>query len=53
MEPLELSLRERHSGTPVGIKNIGNTCYFNALIQIYFHFNKFPEVILKHKTTEK
>jgi len=31
-EPLKAEDRKRESGTPCGLKNIGNTCYFNSII---------------------
>jgi ubiquitin C-terminal hydrolase len=31
-EPLKAEDRKRENGTPCGLKNIGNTCYFNSII---------------------
>lgn len=46
-EPLNPEQRLREEGTPVGIKNVGNTCYFNSLLQTYFLVPKFIESVLK------
>lgn len=45
-EPLNPESLKRKSGIPVGLKNIGNTCYFNSLIQTYFMVPKLVEEIL-------
>ena len=37
----------RHEKDPVGLKNVGNTCYFNCLIQAYFYLPSFTQKILK------
>lgn len=42
--PLEQRLRG--TGTRIGLKNLGNTCYFNSLMQIYFNNPRFVEEIL-------
>lgn len=44
----ESMLRERNH--PVGLKNIGNTCYFNSLMQTYFTIPKFIKEILTFDT---
>jgi ubiquitin carboxyl-terminal hydrolase 25 len=47
-----------HSGRdlsewPVGLQNIGNTCYLNSLLQFYFTVRPYREMVLdfeNHKT---
>eukprot|EP01102_Stenamoeba_stenopodia_P002371 TRINITY_DN1218_c0_g2_i1.p1 TRINITY_DN1218_c0_g2~~TRINITY_DN1218_c0_g2_i1.p1 ORF type:complete len:1011 (+),score=241.30 TRINITY_DN1218_c0_g2_i1:393-3425(+) len=38
--------RIRNGSMPVGLKNIGNTCYANSLLQTYFMLPEFRELIL-------
>jgi len=45
-EPLNPEQRLRKSGQPIGLKNIGNTCYVNSLFQAYFMSNRFVTSIL-------
>lgn len=47
-EPFNPGSLKRKSGLPVGLKNIGNTCYFNSLIQTYFMIPSLVEEILKY-----
>jgi len=53
--------KQRPDGLPVGLKNIGNTCYFNSLMQTLFRVVPFVkkvmqfdgnETIIKSKFTE-
>lgn len=46
-EPLDLENRARKIGEPVGLKNIGNTCYFNSLMQTLFRVAPFVKEIVK------
>ena len=45
MEPLNPEQNMRIEGTPSGLKNVGNTCYFNSLIQSYYMIPKLVEEI--------
>jgi ubiquitin carboxyl-terminal hydrolase 25/28 len=35
---------------PVGLQNIGNTCYLNSLLQFYFSVRPFREMVLDFET---
>ncbi|KAM3142595.1 hypothetical protein pb186bvf_005254 [Paramecium bursaria] len=39
--------RKRSDLIPVGLKNVGNTCYFNSLLQTYFFNSEFVKSILR------
>ena len=52
-EPLPPKERRREPGIPVGLKNVGNTCYFNSLIQTYFNIPAFVELIMKSNTLDE
>jgi len=47
-EPLNPEQRVRPSKMPVGLKNVGNTCYVNSLFQSYFMSEKFVAAILSY-----
>ncbi|CAD8205429.1 unnamed protein product [Paramecium octaurelia] len=38
--------RKRVDGIPCGLKNVGNTCYFNGLLQTYFFDCQFVKTII-------
>uniref|UniRef100_A0A6A7FR87 Ubiquitin carboxyl-terminal hydrolase 25-like n=2 Tax=Hirondellea gigas TaxID=1518452 RepID=A0A6A7FR87_9CRUS len=44
--PLE---RKREPGVPVGLVNIGNSCWFNVVSQPLFHLPGFRDMILNYK----
>ena len=37
VDPANPHQRTRRGGVPTGLKNTGNICYFNSLMQVYFH----------------
>lgn len=44
---------ERKKGCPVGLKNIGNSCYVNCLLQCYFMIPSFVKKILQYLANSK
>lgn len=52
-EPLDLEQRVRKEGEPVGLKNIGNTCYFNSLMQTLFRIEDFVREVVAVENLDK
>lgn len=50
VDPLNPFERRREGETPVGLKNVGNTCWFSAVIQSLFHIPVFKELILSYSS---
>jgi ubiquitin C-terminal hydrolase len=47
-EPLDLDQRQRvESELPVGLKNVGNTCYFNSLLQAIFMLPNISQKVIQ------
>ncbi|XP_031568318.1 ubiquitin carboxyl-terminal hydrolase 25-like [Actinia tenebrosa] len=46
VDPVNPHERKRSDGTPVGFKNVGNTCWFSAVIQSLFHLPVFRKLVL-------
>lgn len=47
----ELSLL-REEGKPAGLKNVGNTCWFNSIIQAFFHLPYLRSLIISFQISE-
>ncbi|KAG8569215.1 hypothetical protein GDO81_014297 [Engystomops pustulosus] len=42
----------RNGDWPVGLKNIGNTCWFSAVIQSLFHLPEFRRLVHSYRTSQ-
>jgi ubiquitin C-terminal hydrolase len=52
-EPLKVNERARDFNLPSGLKNIGQTCYFNSLVQPLFFMPNIQEKIINFNSDEK
>ncbi|XP_077448905.1 ubiquitin carboxyl-terminal hydrolase 28 [Stigmatopora argus] len=43
----------RKDDWPVGIRNVGNTCWFSAVIQSLFHLPVFKKLVLNYRLSEQ
>lgn len=50
LEPFEPEELLRQDGVPVGLKNVGNTCYINSLLQSYFMIPSFYKMVMEYTT---
>lgn len=48
----ESFLKFREEGIPAGLKNVGNTCYLNSLLQTYFMLPFLRNQILSYEPTD-
>ena len=39
----------REEGVPVGLKNVGNSCYFNSMLQSYFNIPQLRKLVLTYQ----
>lgn len=44
VDPVNPYERQRQDGCPVGLKNVGNTCWFSAVIQVQSLFTNFSKL---------
>ncbi|XP_054717364.1 ubiquitin carboxyl-terminal hydrolase 25-like [Uloborus diversus] len=51
-DPLNPHDRKRNGDWPVGLKNVGNTCWFSAVIQSLFHLPIFRRLVLSYALKE-
>ncbi|XP_070551916.1 ubiquitin carboxyl-terminal hydrolase 25-like isoform X2 [Ptychodera flava] len=51
-DPLNPHERRRDNGWPVGLKNVGNTCWFSAVIQSLFHLPVFRQLVLMFRAPQ-
>ena len=47
VEPMRQELHNRLDSMPVGLTNLGSTCWFNVVVQLLYHIPKFRKAILE------
>mmetsp|Transcript_88717 Transcript_88717/g.185500 ORF Transcript_88717/g.185500 Transcript_88717/m.185500 type:complete len:1144 (+) Transcript_88717:168-3599(+) len=45
-----LPIVPRKDDIPVGLRNVGNTCYINSLLQTLLHIHEFRDTMLRYRT---
>lgn len=53
VDPLNPHERKRNENWPIGLKNVGNTCWFSAVIQSLFHLRKFRHLVLIYQPNKE
>ena len=48
-EPISTENCLREDNMLVGLKNIGNTCYFNSILQVYYNLPEFVKSVFCFK----
>lgn len=43
----------RDQDKPIGLKNVGNTCWFNSIIQAFFHLPYFRKLVLSYQINQQ
>ncbi|KAL4229366.1 Ubiquitin carboxyl-terminal hydrolase 25 [Mactra antiquata] len=49
VDPLNPHERKRSDDWPIGLKNVGNTCWFSAVIQSLFYLRRFRHLVLNYQ----
>ncbi|XP_052804865.1 ubiquitin carboxyl-terminal hydrolase 25-like [Mya arenaria] len=49
VDPLNPHERKRKDSWPIGLKNVGNTCWFSAVMQSLFHLRRFRHLVLTYQ----
>ncbi|XP_043194604.1 ubiquitin carboxyl-terminal hydrolase 25-like [Amphibalanus amphitrite] len=53
LDPHNPNERIRDGDWPVGLKNVGNTCWFSAVVQSLFHLPAFRGLVLRYRPVKR
>ncbi|XP_060606491.1 ubiquitin carboxyl-terminal hydrolase 25-like isoform X2 [Ruditapes philippinarum] len=53
VDPLNPHERKRNDDWPIGLKNVGNTCWFSAVIQSLFLLRRFRHLVLTYQPNKE